>query len=976
MNPRTSILTALLLALGALTSIPVASADLQDDLDYCQTLNTNNRPGCVAGAVYCEAIGHDFATLNECICDNYGNLGDTVAECIQNACAPPASPTACAPSGVGVPDICDLVFDAPGQQPQDCLVDFVMEAVGACAAGEPPCDADAGPLQALLDSACRPDTGSFPECYDDLVPTDPQEVLNSLCEQPGSEFPECYEGTAPGQDQIMEALNELCDGRPGEFPFCFNEGNPDPTACPPESTGDFPTCHLGDDPTPLEDLNALCDGAQAPELGFPFCFVDPEQAPGPQDFLSASPNCSNPTSGDDDNVHTLLCSVTATLDATGAFDVTYANTAQVYDDTVGDNDGRMDYAIIRVLEPNADGGFGPGSPMTITLLIDLDNGGNGYEDPADGPIVRIEAADVPVVPAPLYYDGKDLDLSTVHVQDPRKGNHVYTQISDLDNDGWTDVQELCGSEPSNPTNPLATCDDKDGDGFDLDQEEAAGTDYTNPDTDGDGLPDGSDPDPLFADKDGDGIEDGSDNCPDNANANQLDTDGDDAGNVCDEDDDDDGWTDAEEAAATPPTDPLDPNSHPDPEPVQPPFYEGIIAMVEEQVNGILENVENLDPEALAGQLQREIDNTTRAVNNATEDLSDQINDLVEMIEDEIPPAPSGIPNPLTLGTTECDDPAEITSPECQSPGPVPSDFSDPHDVDGDNNRAEPNNQVDLVELRVAYVDLDESADSTREKNGDLEGSSGATLVVWDVTKATGTELFRLHAGNSGRGGNAYPIEAFVLEQGPRNSPTQVVCVYRQGTTPFVAVNAGSYNPEALTHPCGPPVSAVAQINDAGLLVGSIWNGFMTTQPQPFLFAEDDNGDGVPENVTVNIPDPASCDPEAMTCSDYLRQVVPIGGVPDLDDLCGGSGSFPTCLVPADCAADPASCAPPPPECAEEDPANCLSDVPDLSELLGTVIPPCSPEVYAQPVFVCQNNNPGLLGKQIVVKLPTGGILQI
>ncbi|MFN8422677.1 MAG: thrombospondin type 3 repeat-containing protein [Anaerolineae bacterium] len=46
-------------------------------------------------------------------------------------------------------------------------------------------------------------------------------------------------------------------------------------------------------------------------------------------------------------------------------------------------------------------------------------------------------------------------------------------------------------------------------------------------------------DPVVTDADGDGVDDGEDNCPFVANPDQLDTDGDGAGNACDDDDDDD-----------------------------------------------------------------------------------------------------------------------------------------------------------------------------------------------------------------------------------------------------------------------------------------------------------------------------------------------------------------------------------------------------------------------------------------------------
>ena len=55
------------------------------------------------------------------------------------------------------------------------------------------------------------------------------------------------------------------------------------------------------------------------------------------------------------------------------------------------------------------------------------------------------------------------------------------------------------------------------------------------------------------DTDDDGTPDSSDNCPDAANADQLDTDGDGSGNLCDADDDNDGVADADDAFPLDPT---------------------------------------------------------------------------------------------------------------------------------------------------------------------------------------------------------------------------------------------------------------------------------------------------------------------------------------------------------------------------------------------------------------------------------------
>ena len=82
------------------------------------------------------------------------------------------------------------------------------------------------------------------------------------------------------------------------------------------------------------------------------------------------------------------------------------------------------------------------------------------------------------------------------------------------------------------------------------------------DSDGDGTNDSMDVfafDPLEqTDYDGDGLGDNGDNCPILVNVDQVNTDGDAEGDVCDADDDNDGFTDEQEAIDG--TDPLNPFS--------------------------------------------------------------------------------------------------------------------------------------------------------------------------------------------------------------------------------------------------------------------------------------------------------------------------------------------------------------------------------------------------------------------------------
>ena len=128
-------------------------------------------------------------------------------------------------------------------------------------------------------------------------------------------------------------------------------------------------------------------------------------------------------------------------------------------------------------------------------------------------------------------------------------------LPDLDKDGIPDVIDtdddgdgVPDNEDAFPRDPTESVD-TDGDGIgnnkDLDDDNDGVSDL-------DEIKQGTDP--LNPDTDGDKANDKVDNCPINANADQLDTDKDGQGNVCDDDDDNDGVSDLDEIKQG--TDPL------------------------------------------------------------------------------------------------------------------------------------------------------------------------------------------------------------------------------------------------------------------------------------------------------------------------------------------------------------------------------------------------------------------------------------
>ncbi len=216
-----------------------------------------------------------------------------------------------------------------------------------------------------------------------------------------------------------------------------------------------------------------------------------------------------------------------------------------YNGSMGETDGRATFTV-----PYED--FQAGSHDVI-LRARLPDSMWAYYGHGEGIIQD-------AVAAPVHYQDRDNDghpddadncKDTANEGQENQDGDLWGDACDADRDGdgaSNQEESIAGSDPDNPT---STPDDPDADGFTTFQERQAGSDPRDPastpdDPDADGHPTtvedhhGSDPYNSAStpkDRDADGHDNRFDNCPDARN-DQSDIDGDDIGDVCDEDDND------------------------------------------------------------------------------------------------------------------------------------------------------------------------------------------------------------------------------------------------------------------------------------------------------------------------------------------------------------------------------------------------------------------------------------------------------
>jgi hypothetical protein len=385
-----------------------------------------------------------------------------------------------------------------------------------------------------------------------------------------------------------------------------------------------------------------------------------------------------------------------------------------------------------------------------------DTDGDGIPN-KDDPDDDNDGLDDPIDPFPLDPDN----------QPDTDGDGLNDGIdTDDDNDGFSDTQEEGAG--TDPLDPNSIPSDKDNDGLTDVEEVELGTDPDNPDTDGDGVSDKNDSDPLNPnvglDTDGDGIPDATDPDDDNDGVRDqndafprdpnetLDYDGDGIGDNSDTDDDNDGYDDVVEIQdGTDSKDALDYPRDPD--------GDGLTNNQEEALGTDPANPDTdgdgisdkFDPEPLDGDLTTDTDGDGIIDLLDPDDDNDGYDDLLELelgTDNKNPEEfPADQDGDLLPDSKEEELGTDPTNPDTDGDGvpdgedDFPLDGNSSLDTDGDGiaDENDPDDDNDGVPDAIDRFPLDptESIDTDADGIGDNADTDDDNDGYSDLTEALG-----------------------------------------------------------------------------------------------------------------------------------------------------------------------------------------------------------------------------------------------
>jgi hypothetical protein len=516
-------------------------------------------------------------------------------------CPVNANPDQADSDGDGTGDVCDPIDDGDA-----CPDDPDKTEPGECGCGEPDSDSDGDGALDCEDgcpfdaskvwagecgcgvSDADSDGDGTPDC-NDLCPDDPNKTEPGECgcgvtDSDGDGWPDCQDACPDDPKKVFPlacGCGEPDTDSDGDDTADCNDGCPnDPNKTEPGACG----CGITDsDGDGVQDCNDQCpNDPNKTEPGACGCGISDADSDGDlwHDCEDLCPNTADQANKDDDSdgVGNVCdnCAFTPNADQT---DTDGDGVGDACDNCPGASNSDQ-------FDEDQDGvGSACDNCPSYSNADQADSDGDGFGDACDScpdDPNKIEPGACGCGVADIDSDGDETpDCLESCPNDPDKTEPGVCGcgIPDDDTDGdlWYDCEDFC----PNTADQANKDDDSDGVGNvcdncaftpNADQTDTDGDgagDACDDDDDDDGFPDTSDACPLeygtavyppyegCPDTDGDGWADTGDNCPNDYDPDQVDTDGDGAGDVCDDDDDDDGVPDVDDSC------PLTPGNPPD-----------------------------------------------------------------------------------------------------------------------------------------------------------------------------------------------------------------------------------------------------------------------------------------------------------------------------------------------------------------------------------------------------------------------------